>query len=139
MKIVYNNLGACAGERNMYIRSTDIETGNWISLLMSFPDEALYFMTKGYRIVIIDKCCKKHGKVQKIFCPVFTDFLRVIRRGEAKNNQYRDHLRLALTAYRSSNPIRRKYDFFKSRIKNLDIRGRTIRMKKEPTIWVKRD
>ena len=134
-KIVYANLGANCGERNMYIRSTDIEQGNWASLLMSFPDEALYYMTKGKDIVIIDKCNKQHGKVQRIFCPVFQDFLRKIRCEQTINNHLREHLDWAMQAYRNNRVIRRKYEFFKHRLSTLNVRARTIWCKHEPTIW----
>jgi len=114
-EIVYNNLGAASGERNMYIRSTDIEQKNWESLLMSFPDEALYFMSLGKGITIIDKSSNKMGKVEKIFCPVFQDFLRKIRREKSINNHLKSHLENAMKAYRSSKAIHRKYEFFKYR------------------------
>lgn len=134
-KIVYRNLGANCGRRNIYIRSTDLEQMNWESLLMSFSDEALYFMTKGKKVVIIDRCCKPKGKVERIFCPAFTDFLRVITCQEPINKQYIAHTNAALAAYRANKSIKRKYDFFKYKLKTLEVKGRTIHMKKEPTVW----
>lgn len=134
-KIVYGNLGSNIMERNMYIRSTDLEQGNWESLLMSFPDEALYFMTKGNKVIIIDRCNKKNGKIQRIFCPVFQDFLRKIRQENVKNNHLKDHLQMAMCAYRKSKAIHRKYEFFKYKLKTLKVVGRTIECKKEPSIW----
>jgi hypothetical protein len=136
-KIVYANLGTNSGERNIYIRSTDIEQKNWESLLMSFPDEALYFMTQGKSVVIIDKCNKKQGKVQKVFCPAFTDFLRKIRCEQLKYPALQDHTRIALQAYRANNSIYRKYEFFKYKLRTLNVRGRTIFMEKEPSVWRK--
>lgn len=64
-KIIYKNLGANSGNRMIYIRSTDIENKRWDKLLLSFPDEALYFMTKGNKIIIEDKCSKQHPLVFK--------------------------------------------------------------------------
>lgn len=133
-KIVYANLGANCGERSMYVRSTDIEQKNWESLLMSFPDEALYYMTKGKKIVIIDKSGNK-GKVQHIFCKAFQDFLRRIKYEDIKFPEIKDHTALALQAYRKNKSIHRKYEFFKYRLKTLMVVGRTIRMNKEPSIW----
>lgn len=133
-KIVYANLGANSGDRNMYIRSTDIEQKNWESLLMSFPDEALYFMTKGKKIVIIDKSSSK-GKVQNIFCKAFQDFLRKIRGEPVKFLDLRNHTAFALEAYRKNKPIHRKYEFFKHKLKTLEVVGKTIRMNKEPSVW----
>lgn len=135
-KVVYANLGANFGKRMMYIRSTDIESKNWESLLMSFPDEALFHMTKGRKVVIIDRCCKKIGKVQRIFVPVFLDFLRRIKCQDIRNKALKFHIDKALQAYRSSKAIHRKYEFFKSRINVPCVVGRTIQMKKEPTILV---
>lgn len=136
MKVTYANLGANHGKRNMYIRSTDLESGNWISLLMSFPDEALYFMTKGKEIVIVDRCNKLRGKVERIFCPVFEDFLAKISCGvEPKHKALNHHLRLAMQAYRSNAAIFRKYEFFKHKLKTHKVAGVTIKMDKEPSVW----
>ncbi len=134
-KVCYSNLGSNCGDRNMYIRSTDLEHKNWESLLMSFPDEALYYMCKGNKIVIIDRCSKKKGKVQRIFCPVFQDFLRVIRCEKPKFKYLQHHLKLALQAYRSSKSIHRKYEFFKHKLQTVRVVGRTIQMRREPTVW----
>lgn len=134
-KIVYSNLGANQGLRMMYIRSTDLEGKNWESLLMSFPDEALFHMTKGRKIVIVDRCCKKKGKVQRIFCPAFEDFLRIIRGEKPLNLYVKDHTKEALSAYRKSRALHRKFDFFKYRLKTLRVVGRTIWCKREPSVW----
>ena len=134
-KVVYHNLGACSGHRNMYIRSTDIEQKNWERLLMSFPDEALFFMTKSKNIIIIDKCSKKKGKVQRIFCPVMTDFFRCLKGYNIKNKILEEHLGLAINAYNNNKNLFRKYKFFKDKINTIRVRGRTIYMKKEPTVW----
>jgi len=134
-KVVYSNLGANSSDRNMYIRSTDIENANWISLLASFPDEALYFMTKGKKVVIIDKSSKKVGKVQKIFCPIMSDFLKYLRREEPQNKRLKYHMERALHAYHTQNFLKRKYQFFRKRLKTTEVVGRTIKCKGEPTIW----
>ena len=91
-KIVYCNLGANSGDRNIYIRSTDIERKRWDKILYSCSDEALYFLTKGCAIVIEDKCSKRHGKIQRIFAPVMTDFLRYLRGLKPLNKQLKHHL-----------------------------------------------
>jgi len=134
-KVVYRNLGANRGERMMYIRSTDIESKNWVSLLMSFPDEALYHMTRGRKIVIEDRCNKEHGKVQRIFCPAFSDFLRILSGVAPKHKSLQAHVGFALNAYGDIPALRRKYDFFKSRLRSHHVRGRTIKMNVEPSVW----
>lgn len=135
MEIYYNNLGANCGERMMYIRSTDVESKNWKSLLMSFPDEALYFMTKGYKIIIIDKSSNKKGKIEKIFCPAFQDFLRFLRKEEPKNKIIKDHVKFAIHAYENDKDIKRKYNFFKNKIRNTEVSGITRVYDKEPSVW----
>mgnify|MGYP001617289759 CR=1 FL=1 len=140
--IKYANLGANKGKRMMYIRSTDIERVNWKSLLMSFPDEALYFMTLGKTIEIVDKSKHKQGDVERIFCPVMMDFLRVIKRKRFDEDelcfpQLKDHLIEALSVYGQNKTIHRKYNFFKNKIKTLKIIGKTIKCSKEPSVWIK--
>lgn len=134
-KIVYCNLGANCGNRNIYIRSTDIESKKWDKLLLSFTDEALYYMTKGYKIVIEDRCSKKHGKIQRIFAPAMTDFLRHLRGLEPLHKNIKHHTEMAIKAYKDNKIIKRKYDFFKNKLNNYTVRGRTICVKKEPTVW----
>ena len=134
-KIVYCNLGANSGNRNIYIRSTDIEAKRWDKLLLSFPDEALYFMTKGNKIVIEDKCCKKHGKIQRIFAPALTDFLRYLNNYPQLHKEIQHHTAMAISAYKNNKIIKCKYDFFKNKLKNYTVRGRTVYLKKEPTVW----
>ena len=134
-RIVYSNLGANEGIRNIYIRSTDIEAKNWESLLLSFPDEALYFMTKGNAILIIDKSKHEKGKVEKIFCPTMRDFLRVLRREPTINGHLKYHLNKAVEAYKKNKIIKRKYDFFKNKLKTVNIEGETRHCEKEPSVW----
>jgi hypothetical protein len=101
-KIVYKNLGANFGDRMIYIRSTDIESKRWDKLLLSFHDEALYFMTKGYKIIIEDRCSKKIGKVQRIFCPAMTDFLRILKGFLPQKKLIKGHTKMAIDAYKSN-------------------------------------
>ena len=136
-KIVYKNLGANSGERMIYIRSTDIEQKRWDKLLLSFTDEALFHMTMGRKIVIEDKCCKKYGKIQRIFAPALTDFLRWLVGLRPLHNNLKDHLQMAIMAYSENKIVKAKYDFFKKKLNNYTVRGRTIYMKHEPTVWKK--
>jgi len=135
-KVVYRNLGSNSGERMMYLRSTDVERKNWASLLMSFPDEALFHMTKGRKIVIEDKCNKKKGKIQRIFAPAFSDFIRFLQKKEPINKKVLQHRNFAIQAYKENKILKRKYHFFKDKITNINIIGRTIFVKKEPTVWL---
>lgn len=131
----YKNLGANCGKRMMYIKSTDIEQKRWDKLLLSFLDEALYFLSIGKRIIIEDKCNKKHGKVERIFAPVMSDFLSHISGGGTKNNNLKHHFAIAMTAFKNNKIIKAKYDFWKKRINNPVIVGKTIFCEKEPTVW----
>ncbi len=134
-KIIYSNLGANSGSKMMYIRSTDIEQKNWKRLLWSFPDEALYFMSKGKKIIIIDKCCKKIGKVERIFCPVMTDFFRILRKLSPIRKDLKFHLEKIFEELSKDNLLYRKYIFFKYKLNQHHIIGRTIFCKKEPSVW----
>ena len=134
-KIMYYNLGANCGDRMMYIRSTDIEQKQWEKLLLSFPDEALFFMKKGKKIIIEDRCCKAHGKIQRIFCPAISDFLRIISGLKPISKQIKQHTEMALLAYEKNKIIKAKYKFFVGKLNNFTVRGRTIKMKKEPSVW----
>ncbi len=134
-KIIYKNLGANSGERMMYIRSTDIESKNWEKLLLSFPDEALYFMSKGNKIVIEDRCSKGRGKIQRIFAPAMTDFLRHLAGLKPLHKNLQHHTAFAIAAYKRDKIIGWKYGFFKDKLNNYTVRGRTIKMKKEPSVW----
>ena len=136
MKIIYNNLGARSGNRMIYIRSTDIECKNWKFLLMSFPDEALYFMTLGYDIEIHDNSSNASGKIERIFCPAFSDFLRVLRQEPCENKNVKAHTEYAYEAYKKNKDIKRKYDFFKNKLKSTTVRGVTHVFTKEPSVWV---
>jgi len=134
-KIVYKNLSANSGHRMMYIRSSHIESKNWEMLLLSFSDEALYFMTLGYKIVIKDKSHYKKGKIERVFCPVMTDFLRTLCKLRPINNNLKYHLESALYAYRTNKNIKKKYDFFKNKLNNPEVQGRTIKVKKEISVF----
>lgn len=136
-KIVYKNLGANSGDRMIYIRSTDIEQKRWDKLLLSFTDEALFHMTMGRKIVIEDRCNKPQGKVQRIFAPAMTDFLRYLCKLRPLHNNLKDHLQMAIRAYLENPIVKSKYDFFKKKLNNYTVRGRTIYMKSEPTVWKK--
>jgi len=92
-------------------------------------------MSKGKKIVIFDRCNKRKGKIERIFCPAFTDFLRIIRCEEPVYKGIKSHTALALKAYRKNKAIKRKYDFFKYRLKTLCVKGRTIKMNAEPSVW----
>lgn len=133
-EVVYANLGSNIGARMMYIRSTDIEQKNWVSLLASFPDEALYFMTRGKKIIIVDKSSNK-GKVEHVFCPAFSDFLRNIRGEPMLNFTLLPHIRTAVSAYEYNKFLHTKYSFFKNKLKTLEVIGRTIRVAKEKSVW----
>lgn len=135
MEIIYHNLGASWGIRNMYIRSTDIEQMNWDALLSSFPDEALYFMSVGYKIVILDACNKPRGKVERIFAPAFIDFLRHLKGLDPINNKVIAHTTAAINAFKSNKNISKKYRHFNKYILNYKIEAHTVHHKKEPSIW----
>ena len=134
-KIMYCNLGANSGDRNIYIRSTDIEQMKWENLLFSFPDEALYFMTKGNKIIIEDRCSKKRGKVQRIFAPAMTDFLRHLAGLKPLNKNIKQHTEKAIKCYDENKILQWKYNFFIKKLNNYTVRGRTVFMTKEPTVW----
>jgi hypothetical protein len=134
-KIVYKNLGTNFGDRMMYIRSTDIETMNWESLLMSFSDEALYFLCKGKSIIIEDRCIKPKGKVQRIFCPAFSDFLRMLTGKEPINKTVQEHSYKAFRVYKNNKRLKRKYNFYRNRLTNFHVRGRTIKVKREVNVF----
>lgn len=134
-EIIYNNLGASIGERMVYIRSTDIESKNWKSLLMSFPDEALYYMTIGYTIIIVDNSSNKKGKIERIFCPAFSDFLKFLKKEAPESKIVKAHTEYAIKAYKKDKDIKRKYDFFRKKIKTTSVKGKTFFCEKEPSVW----
>ena len=119
----------------MYIRSTDIEQKNWEFLLLSFPDEALYYMTLGHEIVIEDKCNKKHGKIQRVFAPAFSDFLRWLIKKETVNKSIIYHIECAIQAYKKNKLVKRKYDFFRHKLKTCSVSGKTVYVEKEVSVW----
>lgn len=134
--ILYYNLSANAGDRNIYIRSTDVETKRWDKLLLSFPDEALYFLSLGHEIVIQDSCCKPHGKIERIFCPAMSDFLRMLTGYPIIHKTLKFHSNKAFEFYNSNKIIKWKYDAFKNKIKKEPIiKGKTIFCEKEPSVW----
>lgn len=141
MKIVYKNLSANWGkdnERHIYIKSTDIEQKRWDKILLSFPDEALFFIAKGYKIVIEDRSSQPrgYGKIQRIFAPAMTDFLRYLVGLEPLYPQVKDHTNMAIEAYKNNKVIQIKYNFFKKKFFNAPyVRGRTIKVKIEPSYW----
>ena len=102
---------------------------------MSFSDEALYFLSKGYKIVIVDKCKKKRGKVERIFCPVMENFLCYLTDFDRYNKGLNEHTLLAIQAYNSNPIIKAKYNFFRNKLKSINVVGKTTWCKKEPSVW----
>jgi hypothetical protein len=115
-----------------YFRSTDIEQKNWKRLLWTFPDEMLYFMSQGEEITIIDKSNSRHGKIERIFCPVMDDFLNILYFDRNPiNNHLKSHLEIALLELDDSS-LERRFMFWKKYISFAKIRGETIQVEKEP-------
>lgn len=133
-RINYYNLSACSGHRMMYLRSTDIEGMNWESLLLSFPDEALYFMSQGKTIIITDHSTKKKGKIERVFVPAFLDFLRRINGQDIKDPIVLAHTNKAYEAYRLSKVVQRKYNFWRHRIRQPNVIGVTVQKEKEISV-----
>lgn len=130
--MVYNNLTQLNGMRNCYLRSTDIEQKNWERLLWSVPDEMLFYLSLGKRIEIIDKSKSERGKIERVFAPVFVDLLNYIYfKKEPKNKHFKDHFLSAVRVLRRNKPLYTKYSFWKKRIKQVDIKGRTIKVLRE--------
>jgi len=128
----YCNLTQNQGSRNCYFRSTDIEQKNWKRLLWSVPDEMLYFMSLGKRIDIVDKATKDRNKVERIFVPVLNDLLNWLYfKREPKNRQLIAHFSLAYDEMMWDKMLYTKFKFWKKHIKKVDIRAKTIRVKKE--------
>lgn len=140
MRRVYCNLGQMTGRRMCYIRSTDVEAGNWHKLLWSVPDEMLYFLSRGDAILILDKSTHTVGKIERIFLPVFEDVLRLILFGQKmQNKQYQHHFFKAMEALKEDKALNRKYSFWKGKIvtpPRIDVL--TQHVVKEPNILYKR-
>jgi len=128
------------GERQIYLRSTDIESSNWVRLLWSFTDEMLYLMSRGEPITIIDKSIKQHGKIERIFIPVMNDLLNLIYFDqEPQNKRVLSSFELAFEALKSDNLLKTKYLYWKGKIKKVELYGITIRVDREPNPLERKD
>jgi hypothetical protein len=136
-KIVkYNNLGQITTGRLVYFRSTDVEQKNYHRLLWSVPDEFLFHFYKGNKIIINDISKHRKGKIERIFIPVLRDLLNSLYLGlPIENKNLSAHYNLAKEALLSDKSLKRKYLFWKGKIKNkIEIEGKTIRKTAEPNL-----
>lgn len=98
----------------VYFRSTDVEQGNWDRLLWSVPDEMLFLLSKGYRIIVLDKTSNRVGKIEKIFIPVLADLLNYIYKGlPLQNRRLKPSFLKAINTLKSDKKLYRKYMFWK--------------------------
>lgn len=116
-----------------YFRSTDIEQKNYKRLLWSVPDEMLYFLAKGKKIIVIDKSLKPKGKVEKIFIPVLNDLLNYLYFKEKPTNPYlQNHWWRAWAEIKRDTQLRRKFYFWKKYISSpVNIQPKTIKVNRE--------
>ncbi len=131
----YNNLSQNIIGRLVYIRSTDIEQGNWHRLLWSVPDEWLYLMSKGEPIFLTDKTSNSNGgKVKKIFCPVLIDVLNFLFLGiQPVSNCFKWHYQKAMSALNEDKSLKRRFLFWKKKIISpVSVIGKSVIVAKEP-------
>jgi len=130
--IKYTNLGQNISDRMVYLRSTDVEQLNYHRLLWSIPDEILYFLSKGETIVIEDISSNK-GKIEHIFIPVLIDVLNhMYNICEPIAKRLKEHYIKAYIALEKDRHLSKKYMFWKGRINEIKIIGKTIHVNKEP-------
>jgi hypothetical protein len=129
--VTYNNLTQYTKGRLVYFRSTDVEQCNYIRLLWSVPDEWLYLLSKGKKIVVKDKSSNYKGKIERIFIPALNKFLNYLYLGkDGIENDY--HATEMLNAYYLTSSLRTKYKFWGGLItKPINIKAKTVYVKKE--------
>lgn len=131
----YYNLTQAEGNRMCYFRSTDIEQKNYKRLLWSVPDEMLYFLAQGKKIIIVDKSLKPKGKVEKIFIPVLNDLLNYLYfKQKPANPHLQHHWWRAWTEIKRDVQLRRKFLFWKKYLRfPVEIRAETVKVERERT------
>lgn len=131
----YNNLSQSTKGRLVYIRSTDLEQKNWKRLLWSIPDEMLYFLSIGEKVIIHDITSNhRGGKVKRIFCPVVTDVLNHLYfKDKPLKNNLKFHFNKCLEILSNDISLLRKFVVWKKKIKQkIEIIGEDTIVKKEP-------
>jgi hypothetical protein len=105
-----------------YLRSTDVEQGNWHRLLWSVPDEWFWRWANGHSVALMDETTHpRGGKIERIFRPVFLDLMRVevLRlEPEPQERQLMDHYRRAVAALRGDVSLGTRYRFWRGKIKH---------------------
>ena len=132
MIYTYNNLSQMTQGRLVYFRSTDVEQHNLHRLLWSVTNEMLYILSQGNTILIKDKSIHKRGKIERIFVPTLNDLLNFIYFGKSpKNKNLLPHFQGALKALVDDHNLYKKYTFWRRKVKEIKIIGKTIKVKKE--------
>lgn len=129
----YYNLSQCNGDRMVYFRSTDVEQHNYHRLLWSIPDEWFYWLHKGYKIKVIDKSTKTSGKIERIFLPALQDFMSCfyLMKYKLRSPQLNEHINYMYKELDEDRQLETRFDFWKDKIKKVEISGETIQVEKE--------
>jgi hypothetical protein len=132
----YWNLSQCIGDRQVYLRSTDVEQKNYHRLLWAVPDEWLSILMNGNAIMVYDKSSNRRGKIERIFIPVLNDLLNYIYFGrEIENKCLKHHFQFAIDALNKDKHLLKKYTFWKRYMRNpINISGLTLCVSKERTM-----
>ena len=130
--MTYHNLTQNTEGRLVYFRSTDVENKHYHRLLWSVPDEWLYLLSQGEKITLIDKSSNNTGKIERIFVPVLIDVLRYFLLNLLpKNKNLTYHFCCACQAIREDAMLKKKFTFWRGKIKKIDIAAKTIKIEKE--------
>lgn len=135
MRVVYENLGQCVGDRVVYIRSTDIEQMNWHRLLWSIPDEWFYRWSIGDEIVVHDVTSNSSGgKVKRIFVPVVSVVMGILLRSQypTKRHKMQEHIEAALQAQRDDKALGQRIRFWADKIVDTPLTAEVDIVQKEP-------
>ena len=132
--MIYGNLSQCPMERNVYLRSTDVEQCNWTRLLWSVPDEWFWLWNRGEEVKLFDCSTKPHGKIERIFIPVLIDVLNNLWFVHPPANKKLKHsYQQAMDVLENNAILYTKYGFWRGKIKEVKLSCETIQVKREKT------
>ncbi|HII94373.1 MAG TPA: hypothetical protein HA367_01320 [Candidatus Methanofastidiosum sp.] len=132
--MIYGNLTQCPMERNVYLRSTDVEQCNWTRLLWSVPDEWFWLWNRGEEVKLFDCSIKPHGKIERIFIPVLIDVLNYLWFGiPPVNKKLKSSYQQAIDVLENNAILYTKYLFWMGKVKEVKLSCETIQVKREKT------
>lgn len=137
-KIVYFNLTQAIDDkakRFCYFRSSDVERKNYERLLWSVPDEMLFFLAFGKKVVVIDYSKKPKGKIERIFIPVLKDLLNFLwLRKAPEHKKLLNHFEVALETIKNNEKLARKFKFWREFVeREVKLEAKTRQIKREIT------